>query len=220
MEVVNFYVDETKFSKEGIDYLALALVLIKSGDNVEQIERNIIELKKELAGDQFLAHDYDDRLFHFVEDSLEIQPRLIEKIRDFVIRGYIAFHPFSGTRIKDTYLKILFKLLNERISAYSEYQMNLFYEEQSEITEPDIKSLLDDILNIHSGVNITAVKTTKDNVLICLPDYLLGVFRDIAHSEKKKLDYMYRNFEKLRSKIRLIIDMEHHIFYHKDNPYK
>lgn len=219
MEVVNFYIDETKFIKDDLEYLALSLVLVRDKANIEHIQEKLELLKRRLIGDQFLSHDEDDRLFHFTEDSMEIQPKLIEEIRDFSIKGYIAYYPLSEDSMKETYLKILYKLLKDRVSKNITYNMHLYYEENSSIKHPYIQGVLDNILSIHTEANIVASKTTKENILICLPDYLLGVFRDIADTSKKKQDYMYRNYEKFRSKIRLIIDMKNDIFYDKNKPY-
>lgn len=220
LDLVHFYIDETKFVKNNKKYLGLSLVLIRDEKHIKKIEKELASLKHELAIDQYLGHDENDRLFHFTEDSAEIKPKLVDKIRDFNIRGYIAYNEFQDNGdFKNKYLEILFKLLNDRIVKYKHCEIHVFYEEQSEIKQKDVQFILDTISRKYNVKNISIQKATKANILLCLPDYLLGVFRDITDSTKKQFDYMRRNFEKFSNKIRLIIDMEEDVFYHKKNPY-
>ncbi|WP_320034854.1 hypothetical protein [Halarcobacter sp.] len=218
METLNIYIDETKFEKDGKNYLALCLVIIKNDENISEIKEHLEKLYRELSTDQFLGHDEDDRLFHFTEDSMEIKPRLIELIRTFQIKGYIAYDVLTdSTEFKKTYLKIFFKLLFHRVSKNNNCDIHVFYEEQSEIKEPNIKSIIDKIKIEFTNLKLSVTKTTKKNILICLPDYLLGVFRDTTKTPLQ--DYMRRNYYKLNTKVRLIHDIEKDIFYSTRNPY-
>jgi len=220
LEKLHFYIDETKFKKDAKLYLGLSLVIIRNDENIDELKEELNLLKKELELDQFLGHDKDDRLLHFTEDSLEIKPKVIDKIRPLPIKAYIAYTILENdSEFKRTYLEILKKLLFDRINKNKQFNIHIFYEEQSQIKQNDVQQILDTILTSIDAPNCTISKTTKENVLICLPDYILGVFRDITDTEKKSQDYMKRNYGKLNSKIRLIIDMENHIFYSTKNPY-
>ncbi len=220
MEDVYFYIDETKFIKNSINYLGLSLVLVRNNKNIEFIKNELESLYNEVAADQYLGLNRDNRIFHFTEDNMEIKPRLVDKIRDFNIKAYIAYDTIKySSMFKSVYLRILHKLLYDRVSKNKHCNIHVFYEEQSEIKKYDVELIFKDILKTTTVGCYSISETTKKNILICLPDYILGVFRDKTDANKKQYDYRQRNYEKFSSKIRLVIDMEKDIFYSKDNPY-
>jgi len=61
----------------------------------------------------------------------------------------------------------------------------------------------------------------KDEPCLAVADYVCGTFRDYVASGRGNPDsYQARNFARLRSKIRLIHDLENGIFYSRRRPFR
>ncbi len=219
---MHFYFDETKFKIDGIEYLALAGVLIEE-QNMASILSHLEALKTELEEDQFLGKKEENRLLHFTEDNLEIQPKVIECLREQKVKVYIAYK-ILGDDYQDTYNNIMTKILFDRFQKNHTYKFTINYEENTYIKPTKLAKAIDNISKVvqerkPTFTGYTLVKVNKTEPFNAIPDYFLGVFRQYIVVDTRQ-DYMKRNFEKLRKKIRLILDMENDIFYHKDNPYK
>lgn len=220
--MIHFYFDETKFKIDGTEYLALAGVLIEE-QNLSSIINHLEELKTKLKEDQFLGKKEENRLLHFTEDNLEIQPKVIECLREQKVKVYIAYQVLSED-YQNTYNSVMTKILFDRFQKNHTYKFIVNYEENTHIKPTKLNKAIDNISKLVQERKPTfkgysLVKVNKTEPLNVLPDYFLGVFRQYITINKRK-DFMERNFEKLRKKIRLILDMENDIFYHKDNPYK
>ncbi len=218
--MIHFYFDETKFKIAETEYLALAGVLIED-QNMVDITHNLEALKKELEEDQFLGKKEDNRLLHFTEDNLEIQPKVIECLREQNLKVYIAYQVL-GDNYQDTYNDIITKILFDRFQKNHTFHFTIYYEENTQIKPMKLKEAINTVTKTiqerkptFSGYNLN--KTTKTEILNVLPDYFLGVFRQYTLAPEQ--DFKVRNFEKLRKKIRLVLDMQTHVHYHKKNPY-
>lgn len=219
--MMHFYFDETKFKIDGIEYLALAGVLIED-QNMASILSHLEALKTELEEDQFLGKKEENRLLHFTEDNLEIQPKVIECLREQKVKVYIAYK-ILGDDYQDTYNNIMTKILFDRFQKNHTYRFTINYEENTYIKPTKLAGAIDIISKVvqerkPTFKGYTLIKVNKTEPFNAIPDYFLGVFRQYIVVDKRQ-DFMKRNFEKLRKKIRLILDIENDIFYHKDYPY-
>jgi hypothetical protein len=222
MKTINCYFDETEFTFHSNNYLALAGVFVED-EVVSEIESILFELKEDLEVDQFIGKKEDSRIFHYTEDNLEIRPRVVECLRFQKLRVYIAFHSIE-IGYKETYLHITKKILFDRFQEMHNCKFNIFYEENSKIKSTYFKNAINDMILQLQGkfsalVSPKIEKISKENILCVLPDYFLGVFRDYHKDKKKRQDHMVRSFDKLRAKIRLIIDIKDQRYYSRNNPY-
>lgn len=214
------YFDETEFKIEGTAYLALAGVFIAE-ENMSVIEDTLTELKETLEVDQFIGSTDGRRLFHFVEDNQEVQPKVIDCIRNKGYKAYIAYKKL-GVPYHESYTSIMRKILLDRIKANNTSDFFINYEETDKVKFPKVSSLLEDIISTlreeHPTIEMPSLqKVTKQDIYSVIPDYILGVFQ--AYNRSSRQDYMRRDFEKLRNKIRLIVDIESDIYYHRGNPF-
>lgn len=95
------------------------------------------------------------------------------------------------------------------------------YEENSKISTNKLSSYL---RNEKHSTKFQIEKISKEDILSTLPDYILGTFCSLAKEKKliekiedQKHPFTLRNFNKLSSKIRLIVDNNNKIYYSRQN---
>lgn len=214
------YFDETKFYRDNIPYLGLACVTIEK-QQINDIEKVLLDLKESLVEDQFTGKRKKTKIFHFTDDNTIIKNEILRHLRDAHFRAYIAFAELKEPYWQ-TYVMLLEKNLYGRLQEKHDYAFRIHYEENSEIKytqiSTKIKVMIDNLKKDYPVISTPIItKITKRNILVTLPDYILGVFR--AYSKVNRLEYMKFDFEKLRNKIRLIVDMKKSIYYSRKNPY-
>lgn len=220
MKNIHCYFDETEFKIDDNDYLGLAGVFL-TNENKSEITHVIQMLKEELESDQFLGRRSKKKIFHFTDDSQEVQPKVIECLRAQNLRVYIAYKRLDGD-YQNTYHNIIAKILYDRFQKNHEYKFIVNYEENRKIKPTKLQSELNRITSSIKKIkpefpSPVLNKITKDEILNVLPDYFLGVFNQYHNTPRE--DFKKRNFEKFRKKIRLIVDVDDEKFYHKHNPY-
>ncbi|MFK5950226.1 MAG: hypothetical protein QM500_15785, partial [Methylococcales bacterium] len=111
----------------------------------------------------------------------------------------------------------------DRIKKYSSMVIHIIYEQNSSIKKVEIEKTVDSIKNelnngasVFQDFNISCVEATKDNIMLGLSDYSIGVSND--YFKYKTSDHRgAKNFEMLRMKIRLIMDLDTNQFYSRHN---
>lgn len=220
MKVIHCYFDETEFDIEDVAYLGLSGVFIEDNE-IDNIETSLTELKDTIDVDQYTGRKEGSRTFHFTEDIMDIKPKIIECIRNKNFRSYIAFTELDNTYL-EVYISILEKILYDRLQEKHDYDFRIYYEQNDKLKPSHIEKRIDEII-IRLKTKFPEIKrpilekVTKEEILSSIPDYMLGVFRDYIKS--KRHPYMVQHFEKLRSKIRLIVDMKRGVYYSRSNPF-
>lgn len=220
MKIIHCYFDETEVTIDGIKCLALAGVFIED-DYVESIRESLHELKARLLDDQFTGKKEKSRIFHFAEDPHGIQSIILDCIRDKEYRAYIAYKEFK-TPYKETYISIVEKILYDRLQERHTCKFQIYYEQNNKVRQPIIETKIKDMVTKlrvnHPHLALPSLKkVTKENILSAMPDYVLGVFR--SYHQIDRAPYMVLNFDKLRNKIRLIVDMKNGAYYSRSKPY-
>jgi len=220
MSNMHCYFDETKFKIDDNEYIGLAGVFL-TDENKSEIIQVLETLKEELESDQFLGRRSKKKIFHFTDDSQEVQLRVIECLRAQNLRVYIAYKRYEGD-YQNMYHQVITKILYDRFQKNHSNTFIVNYEENPEIKPTRLQSELDktteSIRTIKPEFPSPILnKVTKDEILSVLPDYFLGTFNQYHNTPRQ--DFKKRNFEKFRKKIRLIVDIDGGKFYHKHNPY-
>jgi len=220
MKTVHCYFDETELTIEGITYLALAGVFIKE-QYAEAIREALLELKECLLEDQFTGKKEESRIFHFTEDNQHIRSAILDCIRHKNYRVYIAYKELNKP-YWETYVSIIEKILFDRLQKKHNWKFKVYYEQNPKIKQHQIatklQSMVTRIQEDHPDFpELFLEKVTKENILSSVADYVLGVFR--LYHKVGRSNYMRLDFEKLRNKIRLIVDMKNSAYYDRSNPY-
>lgn len=220
MNDIYFYIDES-FDKTN-NILSLCLIVISSNEYTD-IKNSITNLKDDICNDQYLGIRKKNikNLFHFTDDNYEVRNKLIDHLRYLQFTGYIAYKKVSDS-YQETYKYLLYKLTKDRIKKNSDKYIKITYEQNPNIAD---QALNDQIENIkkelqkkypdNSIYNIEIHKGTKDNIMLSIPDYTLGIFSNYLENTDKNNSHL--SFEKIRGKIRLIMDLDNHKYFNRNN---
>ena len=220
MDDIYFYIDESL--EKNSDRLMLCLVVVLDNENTE-IKTSITELKDNISHDQFLGirKKYIKNLFHFTDDNYEVRNRFIDRLRCSHFKGYIAYKKISES-YQETYKYLFYKLLRDRIKKYPDNYIKILYEQNPNIQHHELKSQIDNTIRelqknheTNNTYNIEVQKETKDNIRLGIPDYTLGVFSNYLYTSESNNSHLA--FEKIRGKIRLIMDLDNHEYFTKNN---
>lgn len=220
MTIIHCYFDETELTINGITYLALAGVFIED-EYVESIRESLLELKARLLDDQFTGKKEKSRIFHFAEDPLGIKSIILDCIRDKEYRAYIAYTELKAS-YSETYIAIVEKILYDRLKEKHYCKFQIYFEQNNKVNQVKMGSKMEYmVIKVRDShphlVSPSLEKVTKENILSAVPDYVLGVFR--SYHQIDRAPYMVLNFDKLRNKIRLIVDMKNGMYYSRSKSY-
>ncbi|MFY9141327.1 hypothetical protein [Sulfuricurvum sp.] len=220
MKIIHCYFDETELIIDGNKCLALAGVFIED-EYVESIRESLLELKAHLLDDQFTGKKEKSRIFHFAEDTQGIKSIIIDSMRDKEYRAYIAYKDLNTT-YSETYISIVEKILYDRLQEKYYCKFQIYFEQNNKVNQVKMgikmENMITRIRENHPDLEFPSLeKVTKDNILSAIPDYVLGVFR--SYHQIDRAPYMGLNFDKLRNKIRLIVDMKNGMYYSRSKPY-
>lgn len=159
-------------------------------------------------------------LFHYSEDLPEIKDKYMKLLRQLKFESYIIYIRKNETNksYQDAYYKIFEKIFNILLNKYKWYKNNIITEENNKIHTKNLEEIIEKI----SSKYIEIKAEGKDEVILSMPDYILGVFRDCIKSDLsdriKKLNddetlIEERNFNKISDKIRYINDYSNKIHF-------
>lgn len=221
MENIYFYIDE---SYDEIKNILLLSLVVVSKDEDERTRESITKLKGNISTDQYIGIRSKNvkKIFHYTDDKPEIRNKLIDLLRLSHYKAYIAYKEMSES-YQETYRYLFYKLIKERIKKYSDNFIKIYYEQNPNISHQvldnqvnDIQLELKKISNAPSVYNIRCQVSTKDNVMLAIPDYTLGIFNGYSDKDNHN-EYARLSFEKLRGKLRLIMDLDKNKYYSRHN---
>lgn len=223
--VVYLYIDESQVGEQNKPgsslYLCISLILSEDKDDITS---KLKETKKIFTNDQFMGvrKNAVNKLLHYNDDNDEVKLKFTDIIRMMFFKSYIATKKFNDDGYDNIYFILLKKLLKDRIVKYKDRVVVIRYEQNSKISEKGFVSVVDGVLESIQKDNKYVIKTspiieetTKDDVLVSIPDYSLGLFLTYKKEKENENTAMFKiiRFEKIRSKIRLFIDLDSSSYY-------
>ncbi|TAN42877.1 MAG: hypothetical protein EPN22_11720 [Nitrospirae bacterium] len=229
MDSVYFFVDETGTDKKS-KIIAFSLVILNNPDN---IRTSIAHLKEDILHDPRLKtipsiQTLADKGFHYQEDSREIRSEFIKMIAKLPFDAYVCFinkDDIKGCEIdyKSLHGKLLGRLLFDRLRDYKSQKMYITIEESS-LKSTEIKGIINNSINnicrdrIKIAIAPQIFISSKTDNCLAIADYICGVFKDYYPQLSTKGSFMTRNYDDLRSKIRVVHDFVNDVFYTRHKP--
>lgn len=206
--------------------LTMCAVLIDQKD-ATAITRQIKDLLAALNGDPFLAgraRDLAKKGIHFTDNHDEVRSRVIEIFSRLPFRAYVAL----GSCTNDTYLPVFtslaHRLLAPRLLRHYQRSVSCIFERNSKVTQASLDRIASAIAsNVQArGRRLSyplsiSTGSKQDNPDLALPDYVLGILG--AHVADPGADHAAKRFERFRSRIRLIHDMDTNAHFARRTPF-
>lgn len=222
------YIDESETPDKKT--LILSLVSINGDFLKHTIFDKLTSLKSELVSDlrNGLTDNQRNKLFHYCEDNIMVKEKYIPILRELNIETHIMFKSENESMKKEVFQNnyyVLFNSLMKNILRRYRNSTNIIVvEENSKIT----LRKLENIVRIRGNFfpNTVVSKSGKDDILLSIPDYILGIVRDCMKenfSEKlRKLNIGQKlkedaKFHEISDNIRLIADLTNSQFFTRKN---
>lgn len=221
---VFLFVDESWVEMPNEQLLAVGVVLT---EDVKRISKEICELRSQILVDPFASgrkHRLHKKGFHFSEDSEETRAAFVKLIAQFPIRAFVALKRVSNkAEFKTHYLQLLKCLLFDRLSTQFSFRCHIVVEEHSEIRQQDVDDVLESVRIDLAKANrrpvfkpSLTIASKSDAPCMAVTDYLLGV--TAKYMTEPKGETASKRFERLRDKIRLVLDVDTGNRYCRKNP--
>jgi hypothetical protein len=225
------YIDESETPDKKT--LILSLVSINGDFLKNTISDRLTLLKSDLVSDlrNGLTEKQRSKLFHYCEDNIMVKEKYIPILRELNIETHLMFksekEPLKKEAFENNYYALFDGLMKNILRRYSKNTNIIVVEENSKIT----LTKLEDIVRKRGDYfpNTVISKSGKDDILLSIPDYILGIVRDcmkenfseklgtLKTGQKLKED---TKFCEISDKIRLIADLTNNQFFSRQNDNK
>lgn len=224
---VTHYIDETDVIIEDKQrYFALSVVSIMDDDvkrlNIQKLE----DLKKELLTDfrNGLTNAQKVKLFHYADDNIAVKEKYISNLRGLSFEAFIIYIKTESVGlIKADYQEIYHILFNvimyKVLRRYYRNNNIIFFEENTKISQTKLEN---NLKNIRGIPKFKLYSANKNEILLSIPDYILGIFRDCIKKDLSKNIESLKEGQNLKEetklneildKIRLVIDLTNSKYY-------
>jgi retron-type reverse transcriptase len=224
---IAFVIDEGEFSRGDTKYLGMACA---TTEDLEKIRISVAAMAREYRADPFAPgrpKKVDTKGLHFADVPETVRDNVVKMLSFQPFRGYVAFAPYDGSKeYAALYLELLKTLLVRRFQAADRAEVTLFVEENPRIPPHDIQEVVGTVyLSLETANNrrpfelptLKIARKTQNHELV-MPDFMLGTLAHYLdlHSERTELQRL--RFERLRDKVRVVLDLERHIEFSRRRP--
>lgn len=225
------YIDESETPDKKT--LILSLVSINGNFIKNAISDKLTSLQIDLVSDlrNGLTDNQKNKLFHYCEDNIMVKERYIPILRELNIEVQLMFKSENDSMDKlgkevyqNNYYALFNSLMKNTLRRYRNNTNIITVEENSKISLKTLEQIVR--ARGHFFPSTLIEKSGKDDILLSIPDYILGIVRDCMKedfSEKlKKLKEEQTlkediKFCEVSDKIRLIADLTNNQFFSRQN---
>lgn len=222
------YIDESETSDKKT--LILSLVSINGDFLKNTITDKLTSLKSELVADlrNGLTDNQRNKLFHYCEDNIMVKEKYIPILRELNIETHIMFKSENESMKKEVYQSNYYVLYNglmkNILRRYRNNTNRIIVEENSKIALNELEKIV--CIRGNFSPKTVMGKSRKDDILLSIPDYILGIVRDcMKENFSEKLSKLKTGqklkedtkFCEISDKIRLIADLNNNQFFTRQN---
>jgi len=222
---VYLYLDESQDDKNDHLYLCGTLVLSEYYDD---IEREILHTKEELFIDQHIGMSKKKRskLLHHNDDNEEVRSKYVDVLRPLFFKSYFSRITLSNEEYSTQYYKLLKSILKHKFEKYKDRHFVIRYEQNSKISKLEVQKSVEQLVEqiTEKGKHRLSFvpiieEVNKEDTFVSIPDYCLGCFLQYQKEKTSHQNAKFKiiRFEKIRSKIRLAIDLDNSKYYSRSS---
>lgn len=225
------YIDESETPDKKT--LILSLVSINGNFLKNTISDKLTLLQSDLVSDlrNGLTDNQKNKLFHYCEDNIMVKERYIPILRELTIEVQLMFKFEQESMDKlgkevyqNNYYALFNSLMKNVLRRYRNNTNIITVEENSKISLKKLERII--LIRENYFPNTVIEKSGKDDILLSIPDYILGIVRDCMKSDfserlsKLKKEQTLKEdtkFCEISDKIRLIADLTNNQFFTRQN---
>lgn len=229
--MIYLFVDESGFDETSLSMLGCII-----SDDAEGLREKIESLKEDVLHNPRyydISKSFTKNGFHHSENPLEIQREFISLLNVLTFQAYICFidEPQLKKKGNDLYDILFSRLLSDRLKDYKDESITICFEQHGGKPEKRLSELKSIALRmvtenkkyyqVSQDSQLRVMYGGKDEPCFAITDYILAIFREYYKKRQcgiTKGSFQKRDFDNVRSKIRLIHDYKENIFYSRKNP--
>jgi hypothetical protein len=224
------YTDETDIKINNKHYMALSVISILN----EDVRQNNIEklkiLKEEIITDfrNGLNQKQRENIFHYCEDNTYVKEKYQATLRTLDFEAFIIFIQGDSSNMKKreyqkSYYKIFDLMIYNVLRRFKRNHNYIYPEENSKISKD---KLIDNLSKIQGITKFKLEIATKNEILLSIPDYILGIFRDCIKKDLTENIARLKDGQRIKEdtkldeildKIRLAINLSESKYYARVN---
>lgn len=223
------------FDESGIDsafgpVFSLCCAVI---DDADGVRRRIEDLQHRVLADPFVARregKLESRGFHFSDDSEEVRTDFIRLLASLPVRAFVVYgQPSSSFPYEKLYADCFHWLLRDRFYGTDRRTVEIVCEENPQVKKAVLEGAVAtmyrtlECIGSRRPLRRPSVRCLGKlaEPLLCLPDYLLGVFGAYALSQARadKRELAVSRFERLRDHFRLVVSLNSRVRYNRRFPF-
>ncbi len=216
---VYLYIDESQDAeqknKNSNLYLCVSLIL---SEHMDEFLTTLKTKEHEIKNDQFMGIKKKslNKILHYSDDNDDVKNEIVKSIRMLFFKSYISKIYFLDKEYDSAYYILFKSLIKDRIIKHKDRGVIIRYEQNSKISHKGMEESVSSVLSAIRKENKHVIastpileEVTKKDRLVAIPDYTLGLFLTYLEEKEKKFQQNFKinRFEKIRSKIRLFIDL-------------
>jgi hypothetical protein len=230
-QIIRCYVDESEIPFGNKKYLALALVFTEDSDKI--IAPTLSTLRAHQIEDPFYAGDAGplaDKGLHFADSHFDLRTAYLKVLSTLSYRAFVIYGELkSDSEYAAKYISLLKTILRDRLIWYDGARVDFEIEENSKLKLNAVRAAIEDLYKILEKSNsrrpVDIPKVTfnskKSQPCFSVPDFMLGVFARYAKlDEAPNEESRKHQFERLRDKYRLIVDIDNNREYSRRRPFE
>jgi hypothetical protein len=224
------YTDETDIKINNKHYIALSVISILN----EDVRQNNIDklkiLKEEIITDfrNGLNKKQRENIFHYCEDNTYVKEKYQATLRTLDFEAFIIFIQGDSSNMKKieyqkSYYKIFDFIIYNILRRFKRNHNYIYPEENSKISK---EKLIENLSHTRGIAKFRLEIATKNEILLSIPDYILGIFRDCIKKDLTENIAKLKDGQRIKEdtkldeildKIRLVINLSESKYYARGN---
>ena len=224
------YTDETDIKINDKHYIALSVITILNEDVRKNNINKLNNLKEDIITDfrNGLNQKQRENIFHYCEDNTYVKEKYQAILRTLNFEAFIIFIQGDSSNMKkrkyqESYYKIFNSMMYKILRRFKRNHNYIYPEENSKISK---EKLIYNLSKIKGLPKFKLEIATKNEILLSIPDYILGIFRDCIKKDLTENIAKLKDGQKIKEdtklneildKIRLVVDLSNNKYYARQN---
>lgn len=225
----HLFIDEAEYVRDGQKILALGIAVTQYTQQIVTETREILAATLEDLWAAGNLQAIEKKGMHFADATEDLRLDYVKRLERMPFEGFAAFAVCAGPAdYQATYLRLLRALISRRLKAAESRSATLYFEENDKVSREAIRACVAEAYDAlrrnrdRHPLMIDIQFVSKPDMRVSVPDFLLGVLgkylqsKPVAEGKPESRDRLM--FERLRDKLRVIVDLDQGAEYSRRNP--
>jgi hypothetical protein len=225
----HLFIDEAEYVRDGRKVLALGIAVTQHGGRIVTETREVLAATLEDLWAAGNVQAIEKKGMHFADATEDLRLDYVKRLEQMPFEGFVVYAACDDPAdYQDTYLRLLRTLIFRRLKAAESRFATLYFEENDKVSREAVKACVREAHDTlrqsrdRHPLMIDVEFVSKPDMRISVPDFLLGVLgkylqsKPVPEGKPESRDRLM--FERLRDKLRVIVDLDQGEEYSRRHP--